>query len=216
MNSTVTQKQLDVLDSLDEKYQERMESNIDCILDEQDEELLLTYLRSSNSIIRAGAVDLLRYSNAATTRDTLIDCAKKDPSHIVRSYCCSSLCDIAFERKENDEIIPLLSKAFQKERSLHVKLAWIADLVDFANDEQLETYKNIILKGIRSRNRHNRYLAVKAIQADPRLIHQFGETFLKAAEQKEKCRYIRLELQEIMNTRGRFETTEKVGVKGRN
>ena len=77
MSSTVTQKQLDVLDSLDEKYQERMESNIDCILDEQDEELLLTYLRSSNSIIRAGAVDLLRYSNAATTRDTLIDCAKR-------------------------------------------------------------------------------------------------------------------------------------------
>lgn len=198
MNSIATQQQLDSLDSLEEKYQKRMESNSDCLLDEQDEELLLAYLRSSNSMIRAGAVDLLSYSNAATTRDTLIDYAKKDPSHIVRSYCCSTLCDIAFERKEIDKVIPLLSEAFQKERSLHVKLAWIADLVGFANDEQLETYKNIILKGIRSWNRHNRYLAVKAIQSDPRLIHQFSESFLKAAEQKEKCRYIRLELQKII------------------
>ena len=198
MNSIATQQQLDSLDSLEEKYQKRMESNTDCLLDEQDEELLLAYLRSSNSMIRAGAVDLLSYSNAATTRDILIDYAKKDPSHIVRSYCCSTLCDIAFERKEIDKVIPLLSEAFQKERSLHVKLAWIADLVGFANDEQLETYKNIILKGIRSWNRHNRYLAVKAIQSDPRLIHQFSESFLKAAEQKEKCRYIRLELQKII------------------
>ena len=93
------------LDILGEKYKERNESSVECVLEEKDEKELLSFLNCHNEIIRASAVDLLAYSNTITTRDTLMNLITKDNSRIVRAYCCSSLCDIAFERKENGYIM---------------------------------------------------------------------------------------------------------------
>ncbi len=186
------------LDILGQKYKNLIETNQECVLEDNDEEELLTYLDSRDEIIRAGAVDLLAYSSRSTTRDALMHLLKNDKSRIVRAYCCSSLCDIAFERKENNYIIPFLLKAFEKEHCIYVQLAWISDLASYSNLAELDEYKRIIIKGLHHSNRHYRYLAVKAILSDPRLIDKFDYNCLLELAHKEKRRYILLEMQEVL------------------
>lgn len=191
------------IDAIGEKYKELIDSQSQCILDEKDEEELLSYLNSSDEIIRAGAVDLLGYSDKQTTRDILIEQINRDKSRIVRAYCCSALCDIAFERKETEYVITFLTQALKKEHSIFVKLAWIADLAQYSNSMQLEDYKRTIEQGLRCKSRHNRYLAAEAILSDPRFLTLFDVQQLKKIEKKEKCFYIRSELMTIIHSCGR-------------
>lgn len=187
----------DRIDAIGDTYAEL--SGSQCILDEKDEEELLSYLSSDDEIVRAGAVDLLGYSDTQTTFNILMERILKDKSRIVRAYCCAALCDIALRRNETEQIVSFLSRAYYKEHSIFVKLAWIADLARYADSAQLEQYKTMIEKGLECRSRHNRYLAVQAILSDPRFPAMFDVQYLKKMEQRERCYYIRSEWMTLIN-----------------
>ncbi len=199
-------KQQEVLDCLGEKYKALLDQGLPCILENEDETCLLELAEDKDKIIRAGAVDLLGCSNRESTRDYLLKKAKTEPSVIVRSYCGPALCDIAYERDEDDVVIRALRSLFEREKNLHVKLAWLGDLLPFLEDEEIEKYKKMIEKGLRSRNRHHRYLAIKAMNEDDRMMQLIDLEELMRLEQKEPFKYIRIELRETIQrrvTRGR-------------
>lgn len=194
-------KQQEVLDRLGKKYKALLDQDLPCILEDEDESCLLKLAEDEDKIIRAGAVDLLGYSNRESTRDYLLRKAETEPSMIVRSYCCPALCDIAYERDEDDIVIPALRGLFEREKNLHVKLAWLHDLLPHLEDAEIDTYIKLIEKGLHSRNRHHRYLAIKAMNEDDRMMQAIDREELKQLEQKETCRYIR---DALRNTRGRL------------
>ena len=186
------------LDTLGEKYKKLIESGGNSVLEIEDEGELLSFLKNSDEIIRAGAVDLLGYSNRENVKAVLMTKIRTDASRIVRAYCCSALCDIAYERNENEGVISFLKQTFKRERSIFTKLAWISDLSKYADSKELEDYRKLIDKGLACRSRHIRYLAVRAILSDFRFLQLFDKEYLNDKLTKEKCRYIQIELQKAL------------------
>ena len=180
--------------NFDEKYDWMMQCADDVndgSLRESDEEILVNFLKDDDELIRATAVDILGNSHRDDILDAILTLAKKDSSYLVRSYCVASAMDIAGNLKMVANIVPCLKKLFYSERSLFAKLSWLSDLGLYMEQKDEVAVINLLDKGLKSRNRHYRNLAVEALLSNNHLCKLYSSDILFHYSTQEKCDYIK-------------------------
>lgn len=164
-------------------------------INESDESTLVSFLEDNDELIRSSAVDLLGNSNHSAIMERLLLKAKKDSSFLVRAYCSASIMEIAERLNVKKPIGYSLTSLFFKETSLFVKLSWIPDIIEFLDKNDYPFLIAIIDKGLKSRNRHYRNLAIEAILSSSFLNkHYTKNDLINKYLQHEKCPYIQAKI----------------------